>query len=175
METDKLKSINPDRLLIKKLIKEHEIENFECDDSDLNDFLINDAMPQMEKKLNVTYLCFYENVLVAYFTLSSDSITINDEDQKIVGIRYPQYPALKIGRLGVDKKYKNRRIGSEIILRVTGKLMIMCKEVGMRFISVDSYDGSTIFYSKNNFIKLEKDTKGKVNVAMYFDPFRPNE
>lgn len=175
MEIDKLKSINPDKLIIQKLSKDHEIENFECGDYDLNDFLINDALHQMEKKLNVTYICFYENVLVAYFTLSSDSITINDEDEKILGIRYPQYPALKIGRLAVDKNYRNRRVGSEIILRVIGKLMIMCKEVGMRFISVDSYDGSTIFYSKNNFIKLEKDSKGKENVAMYFDPFRPIE
>ena len=50
-------------------------------------------------------------MLLDFFSLSADSIKINDE----LKIQYPQYPAIKIGRLAVSKEFQNQHIGSLMI------------------------------------------------------------
>jgi len=50
-------------------------------------------------------------MLLAFFALSADAIKINAK----LEIKYPVYPAIKIGRLAVDKKYKCKGVGSTLI------------------------------------------------------------
>lgn len=156
----------PNELMIKRL-DGHDFSDFDCNDEDLNEFIQKDAESQMQSKINVTYACIYENKPVGYMTLSSDSIKINSDDKKRLGIGYPVYPALKIGRLAVDKEYKRMHIGSSIILWVVGKALNLCEDVGIRFISVDSYEDAQPFYEKNYFVKLEE-SEDK-HIPMYSD------
>ena len=168
--------ISPDELIIEKLTEDHDVSKFDCGDDELNGFLCENSLPEMKAQMNVTYVCKYESTIVSYFTLSSDSIKLTTEDQSHFekkGIGYRQFPALKIGRLAVDEKFKNRGVGTEIILRVVGCIFRLSDRVGMRFISVDSYVDSADFYRKNNFIELVKRNRKKRYTAMYFDPFRP--
>lgn len=161
-------------LIIEKLTDDQNISNFDCGDKELNGFLCENSLPEMRARINVTYLCRCKSTIVAYFTLSSDSIKINSEDRdqfKEKGIKYKQFPAMKIGRLAVDKKFQKKGIGTEILLRVVGYILQLSDRLGMRFISVDAYAGSAEFYRKNNFIELLKGSSKKYT-AMYFDPFR---
>ncbi|MCZ3364403.1 MULTISPECIES: GNAT family N-acetyltransferase [Methanobacterium] len=160
------KKVFPEELTIKKL-DNHDFSNFDCGDTDLNDFIRSDAKIQMKSKINITYVCIYNKKPVGFVTLSSDSIKINLEDKERIGIKYSAFPALKIGRLAVHKKYRKRSIGSLIILWVTGKALELCEEIGIRFISVDSYRKAEIFYMKNYFVKLEKSENE--HIPMYSD------
>jgi len=99
-----------DDLVIEKITPSDDLSGFNCGDEDLNEFLKKDSLEQMAKQLNVTYLCKYNNKIIAFFTLSSDSIKINRDDKHIVGINYSEYPALKLGRLGVDKRGSSEEV-----------------------------------------------------------------
>lgn len=70
------------RDLFVERLENHNITCFKCSDDDLTDFLKSDAKVQMKSKMNVTYVCIYNNSIIAYFILSSDSIKINKEDQE---------------------------------------------------------------------------------------------
>ena len=153
-------------ILIEKL-EDHDITCFECSDEDLTDFLRSDAKVQMEFKMNTTYVCIYDKLPVAYVTLASDSIRINKEDEERIGLKYGSYPALKIGRLAVDQKYAKLGIGTLIIYWVVGLAMDLCSQIGIRFISVDSYRESKEFYEKLLFVELAETSKR--NVPMYTD------
>lgn len=161
-----------DDLVIEKITPSDDLSGFNCGDEDLNEFLKKDSLEQMAKQLNVTYLCKYNNKIIAFFTLSSDSIKINRDDKHIVGINYSEYPALKLGRLGVDKRFRQRGLGTQILLLVVGCLFKLSKRVGMRFISVNAYKKSVNFYRKNNFVELEREKSVNQHVSMYFDPLR---
>lgn len=158
--------ITPSELAIER-IDGHDLSDFKCADFDLTDFLKSDAQDQMISKMNTTYVCLYNGDTVAYFTLSSDSIKINKDDQERIGLKYASYPALKIGRLAVDSNYTHRGIGSTIILWVVGLAFELCEQIGIRFISVDSYEESQQFYEKNFFVKLANCRRR--NVPMYTD------
>lgn len=140
--------ISLDDLKIEKLNSSHEWSSFDCGDSDLNEFLLEDCRHQMNKKVNVTYLCHYQSMLVAFFTLSSDSIPINKDDKADLKINYGEFPALKVGRLAVITECQFNGIGSELLLRVIGCVYRLSERVGTRFVSVDAYPDSVDFYKK---------------------------
>lgn len=117
-------------LKISLLSLDRDITHFDCGNDDLNDFICSDAKDQMKSRMNTTYISSYKDKIIAYFTLSSDSIKINREDQEYIGLKYSAYPAVKIGRLAVDKEYVHRGIGSIIILWVIGLALDLCDQIG---------------------------------------------
>jgi hypothetical protein len=57
------------------------IDSFGNEDSELNDFLFNNAKNYRSSLLSVTYLIKTENEIVAYFSLSNDNVTKDDEEK----------------------------------------------------------------------------------------------
>ncbi len=170
---------------IIRLTLEHKILPFDCGDIDLNDFLINDACVYQDKLLAVTYLVESAGRTVLYFCLSNDKITSieysNGFWRKIKAL-FPHskhrrdYPAVKIGRLGVDSSYQNtgENWGS-MVLDYIKHWMITDNKTGCRFITVDAYRQAVPFYEKNGFLFMgnaerKRYIEGKGNtIAMYYD------
>ncbi|HHY00144.1 MAG TPA: hypothetical protein GX531_02020 [Methanothermobacter sp.] len=158
--------ISYEDLIIVKLSSNHDLTGFRCDD-DLDEFIQLDALPQRDDRLNQTYVCKYEEEIIAFFTVSADSVKINRKDKKRLGVNYPDFPAIKIGRLAFHEDYKGRHVGGTIIMYVIGLALKLGEEVGVRFISVDAYRGIEKFYEKNFFVELaECEDK---HLAMYTD------
>lgn len=96
--------------------------SFDCDHVDLNDFFLNDARHYSEELLGKSYIfCLTEDlsrILVA-FTVSNDSLILNHTSSKNrINRKIPNskrmhsYPAVLIGRLGVDRNHTKQGIGS---------------------------------------------------------------
>ncbi|MDO5479475.1 MAG: hypothetical protein Q4G23_09985 [Clostridia bacterium] len=64
---------------------------------------------------------------------------------------YPEYPAVKIGRLAIDEKYKGIGLGNDILDTICIMIKKMSKKLGISFITVDAYCTSHKFYLKNEF------------------------
>ncbi|MBE6494418.1 MAG: GNAT family N-acetyltransferase [Methanosphaera stadtmanae] len=93
--------------------------DFDSGDYDLNEFLYHESLDYCKSNLAVIYLVFYDNKLIAFFSLSSDSIKINNK----LNIKLKYYPSMKIGRLAVDKEYQSYGIGTWIIDWIIGFVM----------------------------------------------------
>ncbi len=151
----------------------HLVEGFDCGDVDLNEFLKKDSLTYLEGKLAVTYLLLHEGNLRGFFCVSNDSIPLGGKDRRVLqklGKRQKTYPALKIGRLGIQKEFQNKGFGTFIVNYVVGMALIHSKKVGCRYIAVDAYDNkrSLSFYKKNGF-KMLKETRRETNIPMYLD------
>jgi len=61
----------------------------------------------MENMVNITYVCKFQSEIVAYFTLSSDSIKLNPEDKNHFEKRggYPQRIPEHGSRNGINTSY----------------------------------------------------------------------
>ena len=160
-DCSKLEIIKADKDILSSI-------EFDCDDDDLNEFLIEDSFSNIDNSLSKIYLCLYEGNVIAFFSLSADSIKINEK----LEIAYPTYPAIKIGRLAVHKDFQRMHIGSILIDWIIGFCLELRKEIGVRFISVDAYnrEDTLSFYNRNLFEALHpKKNKNRRNMPMYRD------
>lgn len=163
----KLIRLNPD-------IKQ---KSFVSLDSDLNDFLANDALNYSNQLLAVTYILETELDTVAFFSLLNDKISIKEQGRswrERFNKKFPHrkrinnYPAVKIGRLAVSQNYANCGMGSQI-LEFIKALFTVNNRTGCRFITVDAYRAALPFYEKNGFKYLTDNDKEEDTRLMYYD------
>ncbi|WP_407462801.1 GNAT family N-acetyltransferase [Methanobrevibacter sp.] len=147
--------------------------DFDCGDDDLNEFLLENSFINLNNNLSVIYLCKYYDDIIGYIAISSDSISLEEK----LEVRYPSYPAIKVGRLAIAKNYHRKGVGSYLLQWVDGLCLELQEQIGLRFVSVDAYnDGKVIkFYNKNSFRALLKDNEDKENIPMYKDLHIYNE
>jgi hypothetical protein len=144
---------------------------FNCGHKDLNDFFINDSINFSNQLFGKTY-CFTLNdkpeVIVAAFTVSNDSIKTNfiptARRNKLVrripnAKRMRSYPAVLIGRLGVNNEYSRGGLGSEVMDFIKAWFIDEKNKTGCRYIVVDAYneDIPLNYYTKNGFLNLFDD------------------
>lgn len=125
------------------------------------------------------------NELLAYMTLSADSIKLTNEEKELhdIGkVPYASIPALKVGKLAVNKeisdKAKRKGYGS-FMLEMARAFAFGMNELGIacRFITVDAdieYDPNTpVFYEKNGFVEnlKNKSRNAKYTISMRKDIF----
>lgn len=147
---------------------------FLCDNDDIDDFFANEAQQYAAQLFGKSY-CFTldsnPKEVVCIFTISNDSIKAMQLPQAArrtirSRIPYPKqslksYPAVLIGRLGVDNKYMGQGIGSQVLDFVKSWFRDEGNKTGCRFVVVDAYNTDDVlsFYKKNDFKALFKDEK----------------
>ena len=143
----------------------NEMDLFHCGDGDLDDFFHNDSIAYINQLLGRTYLYRLNTVpsnVVAAFTVSNASIRVDDlpnSRKKKLEHDIPHrkscrnYPAVLIGRLGVDENFQSKHLGSEILTFLKYWLVEPNNKTGCRFLLVDAYNSErTIeFYQRNGF------------------------
>jgi hypothetical protein len=151
-------------------------------DQDLNDFIRNDAEKHLHDRIAVTYTLSTtddQSIALAFATLQNDAIVTEPDDLPEVreDYSYAAYPAVKIGRLGVQLEYQRNKLlhlGS-LFLYMLKLLMLDSNRTGCRFITVDARRDkknnvdTTAFYEKNGFTLLPCRAKTSRYIPMYFD------
>ena len=150
---------------------------FSCSDTDLNNFLFEDAKKYTNELLAATFLVENEDSIVAYFSLINDSVNLKYNESKTKNRfnralpnakRINNYPAIKIGRLAVSESFISNNIGSQII-SLTKRWFRPNSFSGCRFILVDAYAAAIPFYIKNGFQFLTSEDQEDDTRLMYFD------
>jgi len=100
-----------------EIINEKIIENldFDCENEDLNDFIHNDALKHLNEKLAVTYLCMIDETVLGFVSIANASTKIDEKHKKEIIFQYSEFTAVKLGRLGIDKRYKGNGIGTCLV------------------------------------------------------------
>lgn len=155
---------------------------FDCGHKELNDFLKENVEGYHKMNLAKTWLVVYNDEIIGYFTLSNDSIKLKLEERS----SFPEekqnlseFPAVKIGRFGVDKKFQKQGVGTLCLEVISGIILRNTQEIGCRFITVDAKndENSRKFYEKNEFVRNEvyKEKPEHVTVSYRFDLCNPPE
>jgi GNAT superfamily N-acetyltransferase len=145
------------------LSQEQIISDFDCGNTDLNEFFNQDALQYRLQMLSET--CFYRHKssgnVVCAFSFSASSIKTADlpsARQKKVKEKIPRekslksYPAMLIGRLGVATEFSGQGIGSQLMNNIKDFCLIHFPGF-VRFLLVDAYNAPDVigFYQKNKF------------------------
>ena len=167
------------------LSPEQLITDFDCGDSDLNDFFNNDAIHYRNQLLGQTYFFRTKetNEIVCAFSLSADSIKtflLPGSRRKRVKEYIPHekslqsFPALLIGRMGVSTKWNGQGIGSQLINYI--RYFCLNKYLYLaRFLVVDAYNNPGVlnFYQKNDFLfvfSTEQQERENLQKSQHLEP-----
>jgi GNAT superfamily N-acetyltransferase len=155
--------------------KAFNLSTFDCEDSDLNEFVKVDCPRYKEQGLSHTKLALYSGNVVGYVALLADSISLETSERQWLiqkNVHVQHIPALKIGRLAIDKRYKGQRVGSALVKYSVGVAFRLNSDlsVGCRFLTVDAYQQSIGFYERLGFVKsLHKQYKKREHPSMHYD------
>jgi len=169
--------------VIEKLNDKHLefLKGFKNQVKELEDFLKEDAFSNQKLKISTTYLLFHEDkeqrYLAGYVTLLADSIRIyKDRALKQFfenkGVEYNSLPAIKIGRIAVDKRLQKRGYGKNLIKFSMYTALNLSESIGCRFLTVDAKLNAKSFYKKHGFKVLIKRDKTTI---MYLDLYLGNK
>ena len=166
---------------VQKLEDDISVNEFDCGDGDLNDFIKNEVHFYKNQYLSMPYVLTEKDridKILAYFTLSNDKISVTDFPSNSQFNKFKKenfnkekylrsYPSVKIGRLAISKELQGQGIGTHL-LRFIKMYFVTDNKTGCRFITLDAYRGATDFYKRNGFDFLQKEDKNPTQL-MYFD------
>lgn len=163
------------------LNENHNLFEFDCNDFEINDFLQNDALNFHKEQFATTYVFTEENNVVAFFSLLNDSLHDKGYENTVWNRfhrqnkipnekRIKQYPAIKIGRLGITKKFQGTGLAYSMMDFIKGFTSLNQKSAS-RLLLIDAYNRSKQlnFYQRNDFVLLNENQVNSETVAMYFD------
>ncbi len=161
--------------------EEDYVENFDCEDEDINDFIAHEAIHYQNALIAVTYVVERkdDNQVVAYFSLANDKISLTDFNSNSEFNRFRKrkfvhekrlrsYPAIKLCRLGIDKSIHNHGMGS-YLLKCIKTLFMLQVRTGCRFVTVDAYKDAVPFYFRNGFLALTSKDADIHTDLLYYD------
>lgn len=155
---------------------ETDFSNFNCGRDDINDFFLNDAQNYQEELFGKTYTFVTEQSpekIAAAFTVANASIftkRLPNARKKKIGYEVHRakgtvnYPAVLLGRLGVDVHYQHAHLGGQIIEFVAQWFASDENKSGCRHLIVDAYNEQRLidFYMRNGlelFFSTEEQEK----------------
>lgn len=138
------------------------------DPLEIHKFYYNDLRRYQESKLSIARFVKYKGAIAGYFTVSMNAIELDKlgKDEKVKGSTPKKYPAMLIGRMGVDKKYRGKGIGSEMCLFCRGLAIETSHEIGCRYVMLHTTDAQVPFYRKSGFVKSGNPPRKDI-VSMY--------
>lgn len=179
----KIKEIK-DNYYFETLHENHDLNDFDCGDEDLNEFLKKDALNQQKENLNITKLAIYNGKIIGFASILTDTLQLkNIKDEKLqfkikgklnINSKNRGISAVKIGRFAIDERYSSKGLGKHILRNILKNLkQISENKIGFRFIIIEGYAKAFNFYVvKNGFEYLKKDEKSidKIDKIINQDP-----
>ncbi len=149
---------------IRRLEEFDELENFDCGDEPLNNYLKRHAWTNQEKSsIGVTYVATEESmarIVLGYFTLATSSIPRDSLPKKHVrGLPPYDLPLILLARLAVDKRFMGKGLGHALISEAIKIILRVANEVGCRCIITDAYRDKVDWYARYGFIPVEGATE----------------
>lgn len=169
--------VDPSRFRVEPFHETQRVKGFTCGNRDLDDFLNTKEVKEFDEAgLGKTYLVFCDGDLIAYYTISNDSLRADDlktvkSFSKAAEEKVEAFPAVKIGRLAVATAWRNRGVGRQILADIAAEALFQGQRSGVRLLVLESKPAAIPFYEKCGF-KLTRETKrerNRTNRTMFLD------
>lgn len=146
-------------------------KDFQCEKQGYSDFVSDPAEAEKfhEERLGVTYGFWTQETPVGYVTLAMASLQRKElPPERKEKKPYRHVPSLLLGQMARDKRQRGKGVGKVMVDFVIATANTLSKEVGCRFVVVDSERDQIPRYESFGFEALPADSVDKT-VLMFFD------
>lgn len=92
--------------------------------------------------------------IIGYGTLTFDSVRLtNTEKQRMEGIGFSDFGALRIQMIGIDHRHQGNGHGRELLRSVTGLARKLSQDVAVRFLLADANVRKVAWYESAGFVR----------------------
>jgi GNAT superfamily N-acetyltransferase len=126
---------------IQKLHRRHDVESFDCGNSDLNRFLARYALQNQNANASQTYVGVAGEELIGYYTLVYGEVGFEEAPERIrKGLdRYP-VPVMVLARLAVSTTWQRRGVGKGLLKDAVLRTEQAVDIAGLRAFAVHAKD-----------------------------------
>lgn len=143
---------------------------FTCEEPALTTWFQQQARQQQDRGLSRTFVLMDENnesnqQIVGFYSLSATSVNRANLPENLRST-YPEIPAILIGRLARDERYKGKGIGKLLFADAIKRCANVAQHVGVALLIVDPKNQALAeYYSRIGFYPM-------VNDSMYWIPLK---
>lgn len=105
------------RCRFEALAASHDRRAFSCGVPELDRYFHQQVTQDIRRRVTNCFVGLAEDVIAGYYTLASASIPAGELPPDLIRRlpRYPTLPAVRIGRLAVDAKFRGQGIGAALL------------------------------------------------------------
>jgi hypothetical protein len=139
---------------------QHDRTQFDCSVSILNDYLAKYAKQDVKRKASAVFVLVNRadpKRVIGFYTLCATSVLLSELPEELTKKlpRYPEIPAILVGRLARDINFPG--VGGLLLLDAIARCVRVASDIAASLIVVDSKgDAATRFYEKFGFLSLPK-------------------
>ena len=148
------------------------LNEFDCEEDELNLFLKNLALLFQRRHFGVTVVCSNSRgKIVGYYTLCPAYIRREELPEKILtGPRPNPIPAFRICRLAVDKNYQAKGHGKMLFVHALRKCLDQAAQIGGSIILIDAkHERAKSFYEHFGFTSLPEKSLMLLQTIKYIE------
>ena len=135
-----------------KLNLSHQVDQFDCGNIFLNDWLKSRALKNESQGASRTYVLSVENAIVAYYCLANGAIAQTISTGKVRRNMPDPIPVMMIGRLAVDRHWQGKGFGKALLRDAILRTLQASEIAGIRAILVEAIsEDAKQFYEKCGF------------------------
>jgi len=142
------------------LSEKHVIEDFDCGNGFLNDWLKKYALANSRANASKTFVVSINQEVIGYYSLAMGSVDYEEATPRIKkGLARHPIPVVVLGRLAVDLRYQKKRLGISLLKDAFLRALTVSEHIGARAVFVIAKDENAKgFYEKHGFCSLPSDT-----------------
>lgn len=137
----------------EKLSTTHDLSQFQCGETELDDWLKRRALHNEKSGASRTYVVCAGRQVVGYYALAAGAAAHSSAPSRVKRNMPNPVPVMVIGRLAIDSGYQGRGIGSALLRDAVLRTTQAAEIAGIRAILVHAIsEGARRFYEKSGFI-----------------------
>jgi GNAT superfamily N-acetyltransferase len=142
----------------QRIHPEHKLNDFDCQESSLNDWLKKRALKNDLQDASRTYVVCCGEQIVAYYSLHLGCIKHSEAMGKIKRNMPEPIPAIVLGRLAVDVNHQGKGIATALIKDMFLRALQVSELAGTKAVLVKALNENvTLFYKSFGFIQSKTD------------------
>lgn len=136
----------------EKLNSSHQLDQYDCGNVQLNDWLKHRALKNELQGASRTYVVTVGKVVIAYYCLANGAIAQTLSTGKVKRNMPDPIPVMIIGRLAVDQNWQAKGIGKALLRDAILRTLQASEIAGIRAILVEAIsEEAKLFYEKCGF------------------------
>jgi GNAT superfamily N-acetyltransferase len=143
---------------IEALSPQHDRSTFDCDTEPLNRYFQQQVTQDARRRVTACLVAIEHSrgVVAGYYTVASCSVPLIDLPEEIIKRlpRYPSVPAVRMGRLAVDRHFQGAGLGAAMLADAVARCLNA--EIAAYALIVDAKDETAAaFYRHHGFIAFK--------------------